>query len=172
MDLTKIVPSKEDREAFWVLQQARDAAETAYEDAKSDLPDNDAHDDEATKLRRAHRDGAFDYNELHQKLNALNKAENDRVDALPEIASLKAAYDAAEKLWDDHPAESGVWTNYESKPYRCAASGAIMLEDDEYLEDDDTNEYVLRALILPPRHPEEDEAEEDDDEDEPKIAAA
>lgn len=45
------------------------------------------------------------------------------------------------------------------KVERCAKSGVVILEDDEFLEDPETYEKVLRCLVLPPRKDEFDEGE-------------
>ena len=54
-------------------------------------------------------------------------------------------------------------TTYNNEPIRCAKTGVILFESDEYIRDYETDEHWLRsALGLPARPPEEVEEDEDD----------
>lgn len=73
-----------------------------------------------------------------------------------------AVYEA-KKAYADHPLT--VFDTYDGDVMRCAKSGIIIVDGDEYVEDLETNETFLRsALGLPPR-PEEAEVEIVDDDD-------
>lgn len=83
-----------------------------------------------------------------------------------EFAALQAAYELAEKAYQDIPEIVVTTTNDDGDevPLRCALSKVVILEDDETLKDEDTDEEVLRCLVLPPRP--SDEVEDDETENE------
>ena len=84
-----------------------------------------------------------------------------------ELTRLQEVIDAACAAYDAYaePIEApDMLTDYDDRPIRCAKTGVILFDTDEYVRDRETGEYWLRsALGLPPRPPEEIEEEEDED---------
>lgn len=93
--------------------------------------------------------------------DAIEKPFNDR------IAELEAERDAAVAAYEAQREEfNGNWpddifgTDDDGYPETCAATGLVLLDDDEYFEDGETGEKVLRGAVgLPPRHADDNEAD-------------
>lgn len=161
-DSSKIVPSPRAREEYLALSDALNAAETAYQNATGDVPSTE-HDAAMEALRNERHENGMDYETYAARRQKLADEDEARCDALPEIAPLKAAMEAARKAFEDNPIPCDVYRNWEdNSARRCALSGVVLLDDDELLVDSTTDEYVLRALVLPPR-PEIAEDDEGDD---------
>lgn len=70
-----------------------------------------------------------------------------------EAARLYSALIAAQEAYQEYGLN--VVDSTGDGPSRCAISGQVVLETDEYLEDLETGEVVLRSMIgLPPRETE------------------
>jgi hypothetical protein len=67
------------------------------------------------------------------------------------VARYANAERVANDAYESNPLPA-VLTQGEWVAMRCAVSGMVLLEDDEFLEDEETGECVLRSAIgLPPR---------------------
>lgn len=85
-------------------------------------------------------------------------------DAHPDVAPLKAAFDAASDAWIDFDTNGDAMTGYDDEPVRCALTSLMLCEDDDVVEHGASGLLMLTAALgLDASVLAEDEAADNDD---------